>query len=162
MIVASHLIVGGAVGKLSKRARIAVPLAFASHYVMDMVPHSCFNMFPVAGVVVSHLGPALSVLAVAVLVSLTFRQRERWVILAAGVIACLPDVLDYAHPITDWFHLLPGSDYLSWVHHNLHCDVILTRPVLGFVTQAVVVAVGLWIVTRKRKRPPGGTPGDVA
>ena len=148
MIGASHLIVGGAAGKLSGRAWIALPIAFASHYVMDLVPHSCFNMLPGAG---AYWGPVFGVLGVSTLVAVTFRQRERWVIWAAGLIACLPDALDHMRPIADWFHLLPGSYCLTWVHRNIHCDVTLTHCASGFVTQAIVVGIGLWILTRKRK-----------
>ncbi len=148
MVAASHIAAGAAIGAACPRARIAVPAAFVSHFVLDQVPHSCLNMLPASAW--TALGLAIDGAIIVWVAGLAWRLRARWVALAAGVAAFLPDPLSYMSPIKDWFALVPGSWVVPWVHTTFHCDVTRTYPVVGFATQVVVVALAVYIVARRR------------
>lgn len=40
MLVTTHLLAGAAIGSLFPDPRIGIPLAFASHFALDKIPHS--------------------------------------------------------------------------------------------------------------------------
>lgn len=158
MIAASHVVVGAATGAVCRRAWIAVPVAFVSHFVLDQIPHSCFNTM-LSGTAVSGLvGLSVSagrIVDFAVIVAalvLAWRLPTRWVSIAAGVAAFLPDPLNYWPPVNRWFALVPGSSVVPWAHATFHWDVTRTHPALGFATQAVVIAVGLCVLHRRETK----------
>lgn len=151
MIAASHLVAGAAVGVACRRVWVAVPVAFVSHFVLDQIPHSCFNMFSGVSGPVSMSLAAAKIAGVAVIVAtvaLAWRSPARWVALASGLAATLPDPLCYQAPLKDWFALLPGSWLIPWAHATFHCDVSRTHPALGFATQVVLIGAGLWVLPR--------------
>jgi hypothetical protein len=78
MIGASHFVAGAATGAVCKRAWIALPVAFVSHFVLDQIPHSCFNMFPGASGLVSVSLAAGKVAGVAVVVAATVLAWPSW------------------------------------------------------------------------------------
>jgi hypothetical protein len=150
MLTASHIVVGTAAGVLCKRAWVAVPVAFISHFVLDQIPHSCFNMIEdqtgINGVLI-YAGMVLSFAVAAWAISLAWRLPTRWVSIAAAIAAFLPDPLCYQQPINQWFAMLPGSNFVPWAH-AFHCDVTKSNPTLGFITQVVVVGIGLYYLSR--------------
>ena len=157
MIAASHIVTGAATGALCRRAWIAVPVAFASHFALDQIPHSCFNMLsetalskPISLLV--SVGKIAGFAAIVAAIVLAWRLPARWVSLAAAVAAFLPDPLCYWQPINQWFALLPGSCLVPWAHRAFHCDVTRTHVLLGFATQAVVIGLGLYVLARKKPR----------
>jgi len=156
MVSGSHVVVGAAIGASLPRVRYAVPAAFVSHFVLDQIPHSCFNMMSPRGLdgpanVLLLVGMAISIAIIAWAAALAWRLRTRWVVMAAAVAAFLPDPLSHRQPISDWFLLLPGAKWVPWVHYTFHCDVTRTHVALGFATQVIVVALGLWVLARKRR-----------
>jgi len=94
---------------------------------------------------------AISIAVISWAAALAWRLRTRWVVMAAAVAAFLPDPLSHRQPISDWFLLLPGAKWVPWVHYTFHCDVTRTHVALGFATQVIVVALGLWVLARKRR-----------
>lgn len=152
MIAASHLIAGAAIGKMTRRARVAVPIAFASHFVLDQIPHSCFNMIPASQRGVPILFTmAVSTAAAVWALMLVWRTPVRWVCIAAAIAGFAPDPLCHIPPISTVFALLPGSSWVLWVHRTFHCDVTVSHVTFGFLTQAVVIAAGLYVLRRKEK-----------
>ncbi len=152
MIAASHLIAEAAVGKLTRRARVAVPIAFASHFVLDQIPHSCFNMIPASqrGLPIL-LTMAASAAAAVWALTLVWRTPMRWVCIAAAIAALAPDPLCYIPPFSTAFAMLPGSACVPWVHRTFHCDVTGTHLMLGFLTQAAVIASALYVLERPKR-----------
>lgn len=148
MIAASHIVAGAVTGVLCKRARVAVPAAFAGHFLLDQIPHSCFNMLPEAvqngPLVVVGMVAGYAVILWAMV--LAWRLPTRWTAMAAAIAAFLPDPLSYLHPVNQWFALLPGSSIVPWVHGTFHCDVTGTHVAFGFITQIIVVSAGLYIL----------------
>jgi hypothetical protein len=116
--------------------------------VLDLLPHSCFNMLPVTAWILPAkiIGSAIGYAAVIWAIALTWRLPTRWPSTAAAVAAFLPDTLSYLHPISEWFALLPGSSWLLWVHRTFHRDVSQTHPALGFATQVFLIAAALLVL----------------
>lgn len=157
MLAASHIVVGAATGAACRRAWVAVPAAFVSHFVMDQIPHSCLNMYmgkalsaPAEAALAAGLALDGAIIVAAVV--LAWRLRNRWVALAAGLAAFLPDPLSYQQPLCNWFAMLPGSWVVPWAHRAFHCDVTRTQPLLGFATQVVVILLAVWVLKRKPRK----------
>lgn len=157
MIAASHFVAGAATGALCKRARVAVPAAFAGHFVLDQIPHSCFNMLPetvrTGPLVVAGMAAGCVVILWAIV--LAWRLPTRWTVIAAAIAAVLPDPLSYLPPINQWFALLPGSSLIPWVHRTFHCDVTRTHLTFGFITQVIVISAGLYILLCRKQKAMG-------
>lgn len=154
MIIASHFVAGAAIGSVSKRTRIAMPPASISHFVLDQIPHSCFRPLPglwsdSTGQIVGALTDFAGVLVVTVL---AWKLASRWTAIAAGIAAALPDPQCYISPLNSWLAMVPGWFVVPWAHKTFHIDVTTTNPALGFVTQAVVFAVGMYLIARGRRR----------
>lgn len=158
MIASSHLITGAAIGSSNRKAWIVLPLAFLSHFVLDWIPHSCFNALPKsawhgAGLVAIIVGAIIECGLCIYALWIAWKLPRRWLAIAAGLAAFLPDPLSYIHPFSNWFELLPGSHWVPWVHTTFHHDVTSTHIVWGFITQVVVMALGICILARKRSEP---------
>jgi len=159
MIAASHIVAGAATGALCRRAWIAVPVAFAGHFVLDQIPHSCFNALPPAAWTgwprsLTYAGLAMDGAIILVAAVLAWRHPTRWVVIAAAIAAFAPDPLCYMPPLSEWFALLPGSSVVPWIHSTFHCDVTRTHCALGFATQVLVIGAGLWVLAPVRPPKP--------
>lgn len=153
-MAAAHVMAGATLGTACNRTWwVAVPVAFVSHFVLDQIPHTCLTILGaetgseiVRGLAIA--GRVADPIIVAGIVAMAWRLHNRWVVLAAGLAAFAPDPLNYTAPITEWFAMLPGAWLLPWTHRTFHCDVTRTQPLLGLLTQLVVLAAGVWVMRR--------------
>src|SRR5690242_16538088 len=107
MLATPHLLTGAAIGKVLKRPWLAWPAAFASHFLLDHVPHlDAHALFGVA-----HGGPAQPEVAMAVADGLLGillvlwaigQQPGRRVMLGGAFFAMLIDLLQNVGPWSAW------------------------------------------------------------
>lgn len=94
MSTTSHAAAGAVIALLVNKPLLALPLAFASHFLMDMVPHYGFQR---AGfhVAIKHkltfLYAVLDIIGVAFLVYMV--QGSSWLVYACGFVSALPDIV---------------------------------------------------------------------
>ena len=151
MLATPHMAAGAAIGKLLRKPSLAYPAAFASHFLLDRVPHlDSHRLFgrATAGVTTGEVTMAAidTVAGIALVFWASREQPLRRVILGAALFGILIDLIDNVPPWGDWFSAWPGTAWLSTFHHAFQHNVARDQWLLGFGTQIAVVAVSLWVL----------------
>lgn len=152
MTLTAHGIVGGAIVSLMPAHPIlGLCLAFASHYLLDAIPHWDYpirspSVDPKIGARMRYdralLADAIAIgtdgiLGVALPVAL-FATRESFVLIACGACAAmLPDLLQFAHARFPHEPLASLQHLHQWAHTSRS---LAKQRVLGIVSQIAFVA----------------------
>ena len=157
MLATAHMLAGASVGRFIRRAWFALPIALASHFALDVIPHlDSHAMFGAPG------GPtrgevtmtALDTLAgIALVLVPTWRLPHRGLPLAAAFFGIAPD-LDNLPVLGAGMRSSPLAPYVAW-HHAIQHNVTPDVWMLGFGTQVAVVLVAAWFLLRPVQQ--GGT-----
>lgn len=86
MDLTPHLVVGAAIGARVRRPALALPAAFASHFVLDTVPH-----FDIGWINGANLSAAIDAGLGLVLCGVLVWSTGTWAPLIAALAAVLPD-----------------------------------------------------------------------
>ena len=160
MMAIPHLLVGAALGKATRRAWIACPAAFASHFVLDRLPH--IDADDLAAVILRHdvgtIGPAAVdfLLGVGLVTWLLWGREGRGVMIAGAVCALLPDLFGFVPPFSTAFHWLPLAVAYDRVHEWCQGDVPSQLWFLGVAVQVAVATLAVVYLTRGKGREGGG------
>jgi len=157
MMATPHMVAGAAIGRVLRRPWLAYPAAFASHLLLDIVPH--LDSHALFGA--KHGGPTpleaaagiADFLVGALVVGLVVAwQPLRRVMLGAALFAILIDLVEYVPPFGPWFQHWCGAAWLTGFHHRVQHNLTSAHWLLGAVTQASVLALGLAICLSRRHR----------
>lgn len=149
MVELPHTVVGAAIAVKVGNPVLALPLALASHFAFEFLPHwnphlyreikkygrvsRASTLFVAADVVLSL--SAGFFIASRVLPDYT----HFWTIIAASFLAVAPDVLEGPYFFLGWRH--PFFEKLIAFQRKLQYDV---SPIPGLLTQAIVLAAAFW------------------
>lgn len=149
MLELPHTVVGAAIATKFGNPALAVPLAFLSHFVLEVVPHWNPHLYTETKKYGRVTDKSTRIVAIDVATSLiagTFiayqalpNLTQAATILAACLAAVLPDVVEapyfflrYRHPLLEKWILLQRSIQFS-------------APVIpGIITQLLVLAAAFW------------------
>ena len=140
------MLVGAAIALVVKQPILVLPLAFASHFVFDAVPHFGYKESGFENALkhkLSYVFIAFTLISIAIL--LLTRSLWTWTIAAAAFLAVAPD-LDW---MTRYFvferrGLDPHDTKFSRFHHNIQR---YERP-WGFLVEVSFFVVGYYLVRR--------------
>ena len=150
MTLTTHAIVGAAIVSIfSARPEIGIPLAFASHFVMDAIPHWSYSVLSDSmnpsgsGKMVFDKLFMLDVLRIgtdAVLgIALSiffFANMHDYVLIALGAMtAILPDALQFVYSKFKHQPLIALQKFHVWVHMGHKID----NPVIGIFSQILII-----------------------
>jgi hypothetical protein len=151
------MMVGAAIGSVLRRPWAAYPAAFASHFLLDTVPHiDSHTLFGAA-----HGGPTpleasagvtdflVGSLAVGLL---AMKQPARRVMLGSALFAILIDLVEYVPPLGPWFQSWAGAAWLVTFHHRIQHNLTPAHWPLGAGTQSAALALALAICLTRRPR----------
>lgn len=115
MLELPHAMVGAAIAKLVPVPAVALPLALASHFLTDYVPHwnphaDSSGNFSSGSITIIAID---SLAALAVGLILAFNSSHPWLILFACLLAVLPDVVEIPHFFLN-LKLAPIEKLLKW------------------------------------------------
>jgi hypothetical protein len=130
MFATPHMIAGVAIGMAVHRPELALPLAFASHFLLDAIPHvDGYSLYGKPNSAVTRPEVVVSVLdvLVGILLICAFVQGTNghgWLYLAAfaGVVI---DLFDNVPGICRWFRACALTSWLSVLHNTCHHDTPL-------------------------------------
>lgn len=156
MMATPHMLAGAAIGVvLDRRPWLALPAAFASHFVLDAIPHlDSHALYGVAqgGPTGPEAGIAIADFALAwVVIALLTRSRPwRAMAFAGAFCGILIDLVYTIPPWGPWFSTWRGTAWLDDFHHGIQPHLTPDQWLIGFGTQAVVIGVTVWLLTRHR------------
>jgi hypothetical protein len=150
------MLAGAAIAKALPRARFALPLAFASHFLLDYTPHlDSHALFgaPVGPPTRLEVTMTLAdvVLGVALVLWAVAGQQARRLMLAAAFAAVAIDLFDNVPPWSAWFRAWPATAWLSHFHHGFQHNLSPAQWPLGFATQLALVAFALWAIRARKE-----------
>jgi len=156
MMATPHMVVGAAVGRALRRPWLAYPAAFASHFLLDFVPH--IDSHALFGA--NHGGPTrlegaagvTDFLIGALVVGLVAaRQPSRRVMIGSALFGILTDLAEYVPPFGPWFQNWAGTAWLTGPHHRIQHNLTPAHWGLGAVTQVAALGLGLAVCLAGRK-----------
>jgi len=160
MMTIPHMLAGAAIGRTARRPWLAYPAAFASHFLLDYLPHlDTHGLFGVkrggpTGIEAS-VGVADFLIGALLVLTLSRRQPDRRVMLGGAFCGALLDIVEYVPPVGPWFKNWAGTAWLARFHHGIQHNLTPSHWLLGFGTQAIVLAISIAIcLPRRRKREP--------
>jgi len=150
-----HMVAGAAIGTKLRSPWLALPLAFASHFLLDFAPHldahslfgSGYGRTTSPEAIAAALDFFLGAIVVGVLVG---RQPGRRLAGSAALLAVLIDLVEYLPPFGPWLRGWPGTAWLRHFHHAIQRNLTGAHWPLGFSTQAAVMALSLWVLLAGR------------
>ena len=161
-----HMLAGAAIGRGLRRPWLAWPVAFASHFALDFIPHlDDHALFGIGGGGVTPVEAASGILNFALgwaLVMWVARgQPDRRVLLGGAFFGIVIDVIDHIPYLNRWVASWVGTAWLTDFHHAFQHNVTMSQWPLGVGTQLVLAGLALWVLVRAgRKRraaePPEG------
>lgn len=145
MLTSPHVIVGAAIASGIPNPIIALPLSFASHFVLDILPHwnphlnTELKKYGHITVFSRNLIYADTVFAIASLLVLSFSNPNPIIIMLGGFLGTLPDLVEAPYFFLGW-----KTKFVMWwlrFQKAIQCDV---SPLPGIVSQILVVIASLW------------------
>lgn len=141
MIMSAHIAAGAAIAAGVSVSTVALPMALASHYALDSIPHWQETLHPYR----PHEGTWRRVIvdalcsAAILLLAVSAHPDRTVVILTGAALALLPDADSILAIRPQWRRGLAG-----W-HWRIHCWLQReTASAWGIIPQIIVVAVSLF------------------
>ncbi|GEM_PF-5136028 len=157
MMSSSHLLASGATGRgLNRHPWAAAAAAFGFHFVLDFIPHlDPDDIWGDTGPLALMIGVATAdfVLACVLLGFLLRGKPWRRTALWAALSGIIIDLLNTIPPIGPWFKSWWGTAWLDRWHHAIQPDVPTDAYLIGFGTQAIVIAISVWLLLRPARSP---------
>ncbi|MFH0936810.1 MAG: hypothetical protein V1808_00775 [Candidatus Daviesbacteria bacterium] len=143
MLITPHAATGAAIAVLLPNPVISIPLAIASHFVLDMVPHWQETLYPYKPNKVTWIRIPIDLSLAVVLVYLVtqFHPNIAFVIWLTAFISNIPDFDSIASLIPELFRSRLFKNYWDW-HAKIQRE---TGSYLGLVSQVIITLVGLII-----------------
>lgn len=148
MLETPHVFIGAAIATAIPNPFIAVPLAFASHFVLEMVPHwnphlnsetKKFGQPTRRSTFITTVDATLALVSGSIIAYQAFPDMSQVVtILACCFAAVLPDVMEGPY----FFLHMKNAFIEKWIafQKSLQND---TGPVFGMLTQAVAIVAAV-------------------
>src|SRR5690606_41011483 len=117
--------------------RLSLPLAFASHLVLDTIPHwNCSPGKTPRGKLASIADGVVALTLVAFLAW----QMQSWTMVAAGILSMIPDIIQAPYHFLRW---KPGwlTAFIEWERKRQKWSWM--RPWMGIATQIIALLASL-------------------
>lgn len=143
MLNSVHVVAAAAIVVAVPDPLISLPLAFGSHIVLDTIPH--WNWSPGKTLAGKLLSVADGFIGVGLTGVLYWWLGENWVVVAAGLLSMLPDMIQAPYHFWGW---KPQwlQVFISWERKRQKWEWM--KPWMGVVTQLVTLILSLWIILK--------------
>ena len=130
----NHVLTGTAIGLAVANPMVAIPAAFMSHFVCDIIPHFGVDDEQMKSKAFSRFLIAEAVISTSIIIALLAYRPEQWFVAAiCGFLAFLPDAIW----IRKYRTLKAGESFsYTWLEGLLHNIQWYERPKGAFVELA--------------------------
>lgn len=148
MTITNHILAGSIIGLVVPNPVLAVVLAFASHFVMDALPH--FGYPGKAGYVIFKyrltqiVAVATFITSLAVIILLG--STGNWFALLTGLIAASPDAVGFYNYLKYERKQLPPTKLLQVFHVRFHRWIQWCEQPWGVVAEIFVSSMLLYVL----------------
>ncbi|OGY25311.1 MAG: hypothetical protein A2Z11_03075 [Candidatus Woykebacteria bacterium RBG_16_43_9] len=146
MLSTPHLLVGAAIAHSIPESTIALPLAFASHFVLDATPHwdgspeAPFSKKVIGGVAIDYI------FGIGLIFLISAGDPRQAIVLLGAFLATLPDfIMTFSRHVQTPLAKLPLVSNFNKYHHHIQVNVSF---VSGLMTAFAVSAAALVFLVR--------------
>ncbi|HUD81821.1 MAG TPA: hypothetical protein VMR08_04350 [Patescibacteria group bacterium] len=146
MTAANHVLAGSAIALAIHQPALALPLAFASHFVLDALPHFGYAPRGFAYALRQRRFMVMEVLDLVGLIILVFTINFTvWTTFAAAVLAVSPDFEWLSRYFYFWHK---GKPYVSSFFGKFHAKIQWCERPWGIYAEITFFIVGYFVVSR--------------
>jgi hypothetical protein len=149
MLETPHVAVGAAIASKIPNPFIAIPLAFASHFILDKVPHWNPHIITETKQFGKPTQKSTTIIVVDCVLALGLGSAIAWhampdighaiTIMAASFFSILPDLIEFPY----FYFGKKDKFYTKWSSFQKSIQVD-TTPFWGLLTQTVTIFAALW------------------
>ncbi len=136
-----HVTAAAAIVTLIPNPLVSLPLALASHVILDTIPH--WNWSPGKTMAGRLASVNDGFLAIIMTLLLAWHMDKSWVVLAAGFLSMIPDLIQAPY---HFFHWQPKwlSSFVDWERRRQKWPWM--KPWMGILTQVIVFVISMAII----------------
>lgn len=141
MLNSVHVVAAAAIVTVIPDPLVSLPLAFASHIALDTIPH--WNWSPGRTTLGKWASVADGLVAFGLIGLLVWSLGTDWVIIGAGLLSMLPDMIQAPYHFWGW---KPGwlKAFVAWERKRQKWPWM--EPWVGIVTQIAVAGISLLVL----------------
>ena len=145
MTAISHGLAGTAIALVVKEPILALPLAFLSHFVLDILPHFGLSFeFRKRNVFISNLYMTIELLFLGALTAFLYSAGVSWVVFASLILAISPDIAwVYRFYIQEQFRKLPEQPR-NWFN-EFHARIQWSETIFPGLLIEIFFAISLLV-----------------
>ena len=150
MVLTTHLLVGAAIASKVFNPALALPLAFLSHYPLDLAPHTEYEIKNIQKArwhrsFFDFLKVFLDIFFGILLISLFSNGNP--IIFAAALLAIVPDGLELLNIIfPNYKPLTLHQKFHTAIHRVCNPEVKKISPLWGIIIQIVVIVIAIFLL----------------
>ena len=148
MLLTAHAAVGAAIGASTENLPLIIILAFLSHFVLDILPHSDWGMWhdyekDFKLKLKDYILVFCDILMVLIMSLYLWNNLGNNYIMIGIFAAILVDLVDNVPYIKDILRKLPLFSQIHRVHRKLHFQLSINHWIFGSLLQIIVVLICL-------------------
>lgn len=147
--IVNHLLAGSIIAISFKNPVFVLPLAFASHFAMDVLPH--YGYAGKKGYVealkhrMSYVSTIISVI-LCIIIGVVLIVNNRWLALGAGLLAMSIDFVGIWNYLAFEKYGRSGQNLLAKLHVGFHRRIQWCERPWGIYIEVVVFALLFWLL----------------
>ena len=151
MLAASHLVAGGVIGSYIGNPFLAFLLGIIIHFVLDAIPH--FDTIGEGGtslkemtLIITDFLIGLALIIWVIKPDLSIGSPFVW----GAIGGMTPDLFDNVPFWKRWFHKNIIGNKIHEFHEKYHSRTFDHHPVLGMLTQYILIGIFIWLSILKK------------
>lgn len=146
MLVASHIVAGGVVGSFFGDPYLAFLLGLILHFILDAIPHfdtigeGCLNVKQIVLIITDFM---IGVALIIWIIKPDFSIGNPFIWGAIG--GMIPDLFDNVPFWQEKFRDTKFGAFVHNFHQNIHSRRYESRPIMGMLTQYIVIGLSILI-----------------
>jgi hypothetical protein len=145
MILIPHFLIGAAIGKTVPNIAFAIPLAFGSHIVLDLIPHWQETLYPYKPETKTWVRSIFEVLLILGIIYWLIANRANLQIIVCAFVGILPD-MDSVFYLQPFKKLLDAKVLRCWIRFHEKIQIKETNKWWGLLPELVIIILSSLVI----------------